>query len=101
MSTTPDVAPAAKVIHPDWCDPTACRPDGSTVTHRSRPVTWRMEGEDVDVAMRRQQDGLDGGVLIELHLANDAFAEAPTTLLLTERDVHRLVTGVLELQNWP
>ena len=59
-----------------------------------------MQGEDVEVAMRRRQTGLDGEVIVELHLVNDAFADEPVTLLLTDRDVDQVITGVLALRLW-
>lgn len=86
--------------HPDWCDPAVCRPDGHAVTHLSRPVAWRMQGEDVEVTMRRQQTEPDGEPLIAVTLVNDAFPDEPTTLLLTRADRERMILGFHELRGW-
>lgn len=65
--------------------------------HLSAPLVWRMEGEDVDVIMRRRQEGIAGEVQIEVHFGNEAFPDESTTLIFTEQDIDRLFTGVHEL----
>jgi hypothetical protein len=94
-ATLPGLDPAA--LHPTWCSPGFCEPDGPTTAHLSAPVVWRMEGSDVDVIMRRRQEGLAGEALIEVLLTNDEIPEESTLLFLTENDVARLFGGVQEL----
>lgn len=37
--------------HPRWCDPRVCDCDGASVDHRAAPLTWRVAGDDADVAV--------------------------------------------------
>jgi hypothetical protein len=94
-STLPGLDPAA--LHPEWCSPGFCEPDGPTTAHLSAPIVWRMEGSDVDVIMRRRQEGLAGEALIEVLLTNDQCPEESTLLYLTKRDRDQWLSGVQEL----
>jgi hypothetical protein len=78
--------------------PGFCEQAGSVVRHVSVPIVWRMVGEDVDVIMRRVQEGIAGEVLVELNFSNWACAGEEITLILTERDVDQMVTGIHELR---
>lgn len=84
-------------LHPSWCLPEFCEPDGPTVTHVSAPIVWRMEGSDVDVVMQRRQEGLAGEVIVSVRLENDHFPGESTLLFLTRTDRERWTTGICDL----
>lgn len=94
-ATLPGLDPTT--LHPSWCMPGFCERTGPVPIHLSAPIVWRMEGSDVDVIMRRRQEGVAGEVLIELHLTNEVYPEESTLLFLTKRDRGRLFDGVYEL----
>lgn len=97
-ATLPAMDPA--LIHPAWCLPGFCEQAGPVTVHLSAPIVWQMEGEDVDVIMRRRREGFAGEVQIEVHLSNRAFPTEDITLRMTENDVARFFGGVHELREW-
>lgn len=98
-SATPDAAAHATPTgdHPDWCMPAFCEPLGPATMHLSAPIVWQLEDDDVDVIMRRRQEGVDGEAMIEVHLERQQGPEEQITMLVTERDADRLRDGVSQL----
>lgn len=83
--------------HPDWCLPAFCEPLGPVTMHLSAPVVWQLEDDDVDVIMRRRQEGTDGEAMIEVHFERQQGPEEQITMLVTEGDADRLRDGVSAL----
>ena len=91
--------PMTLVGHPAWCDPAFCETaEFGDVLHRSAPISWELNEDDVEVTLRRRQIGGAGdSALYEVTVSHLAYPEEQT-LTFSETDLDVLFAALRALR---